>query len=184
MDRKEFLKGVCGLGVCGCVLGLFRPAEPLRAEEAAPAKPPAKDPRLAFAQRQVAKLVGFMAADKSADACAAMIERTGRECAKAGPLQARFKGDPEGYLAAIKKAWGTDSTWDKKQGLFTVTVPEGECGCPLVDPAQTPAFWCRCSVGYQQEAFGTVLGQEVRVTLRESKLGGAKRCVFEVRYTP
>ncbi len=184
MNRKEFLKGVCGLGVCGCVLGLFRPAESLRAEETAPAKPPAKDPRLAFAQRQVAKLVGFMAADKAAEACAAMIEQTGRECAKAGPLHTRHKGDLEGYLAAIRKAWGTDATWDKARSIVTVAVPEGECGCPLVDPAQTPAFWCRCSVGYQHEAFETVLGKKVQVTLKESKLNGAKRCIFEVRYTP
>jgi len=176
MDRKEFLKGACGLGVCGCALNFLAAPEPLPAEEAA-----AQDQRLAFARYQVAKLVGFMAADLTAEACAGIIEKTGRECAKLGQLQARFKGDPEGYLAAIKKAWGTDSSWDKEKGIITLAVPEGECQCPLVDNRRTPALWCNCSLGYQKEAFETIFGKPVQASLKQSKLGGNKRCVFEVK---
>ena len=175
MDRKDFLRSACGLGVCGCVLNFLATPELARTEDAAP-----PDQRLAFARYQVAMMVGFMAADAAAAACAGIIEKTGRECAKLGQLQARFKGDPQGYLAAIKKAWGTDSSWDKGNGVITVSVPEGECGCPLVDSRRTPAFWCNCSVGYQKESFETVLGKPVRVTLKESKLAGSRRCVFEV----
>jgi hypothetical protein len=176
VDRKEFLKSVCGLGVCGCAMSIVGAPAKVQAEEAAP-----PDQRLAFARYQVANLVGFMANDATASACAAMVEKTGRECAKLGQLQVKFKGDPEGYLAAIKKAWGTESTWDKEKGVITVTVPEGECGCPLVDNKRTPAFWCNCSVGYQKEAFGTVFGKPVQASLKESKLSGSKRCVFEVK---
>lgn len=176
MDRKDFLKGACGIGICGCALNFLGKPEKLRAEDAAPV-----DQRLAFARYQVANMVGFMAADATATACAGIIEKTGRECAKLGQLQVKFKGDPQGYLAAIKKAWGTDSTWDKEKGIITIAVAEGECGCPLVDRKRTPAFWCNCSVGYQKESFATIFGKPVQVSLKESKLAGAKRCVFEVK---
>ncbi len=175
MDRKEFLKSACGLGVCGCALSLLGAPEPLHAEDTA-----APDRRLAFARYQVAKMVGFMATDMKPEACAGILEKAGRECAKVGQLQVRFKGDPEGYFAAIKKSWGTDSSWDKEKGIITVTVAEGECGCPLVDSQRTPALWCNCSVGYQKEAFETIFGRPVKASLKESKLSGSKRCVFEI----
>jgi hypothetical protein len=59
MDRKEFLKSACGLGVCACTMGLLGLPEPLQAGE-----PPAEDQRLAFVRYQLAKMVGFMATDR------------------------------------------------------------------------------------------------------------------------
>jgi hypothetical protein len=175
MDRKDFLGSLCGLGVCGCALGCLGATELLAAgEEAAP------DQRLLFARHQLAKIVGFMAAGATPEASVSILEKAGRECAKLGRLQAQFKGDPQGYFAAAKKYWGTDFSWDRERGIVTVAVAEGECGCPLVDGRKTPAFWCHCSVGYQKEAFEAVFGRPVKATLKESKLGGSKRCVFEV----
>ncbi len=175
MDRKEFLKSACGLGVCGCALGLLGMPTAASAADAS-----AEEQRLAFVRYQLAKLLGFMAADAPADACAGILEKTGRECAKLGTLGAKFKGDPDGYLAAVKQLWGTDSSWDKQTGVVTVSVAEGPCGCPLVDARRTPAVWCNCSVGYQKESFEAVFGRPVQARLKESKLSGAKRCVFEV----
>jgi hypothetical protein len=174
MDRKEFLS-VCGLGACGCAMSLLGPSDLVSAEEPAPA-----DPRLLMARHQVAKMVGFMAAESKAEPYAAILEKAGRECAKQGRL-AKFKGDPEGYFAAAKGAWGTEFSWDKQKGTVTVKVREGECGCPLVDSRTMPAFYCNCSVGYQKETFETLFARPVQVTLKESKLSGAKHCVFEVR---
>jgi hypothetical protein len=179
VDRKEFLKTVCGLGVCGCVASLVDPPAALAA---APGQEP--DQRLAFARYQIAKMAGFMAAGTDAPACAEILQKTGRECAKLGQLGVKFKGNPEAYFAAARKAWGTDFQWNKQAGIVTVAVPEGECGCPMVDSKRTPAFFCNCSVGYQREAFEAILGRPVQVSLKESKLGGSKRCVFEVRLSP
>jgi hypothetical protein len=179
VDRNAFLRTVCGLGVCGCVASLVDPPEALAAP---PEQMP--DQRLAFARYQVAKMVGFMEAGTTAPACAEILEKTGRECAKVGGLAARFKGDPEGYMATARKAWGTDFQWDREKGIVTVAVAEGECSCPLVDNRRTPAFFCNCSVGYQKESFGTVFGRPVQASLKESKLAGSKRCVFEVTLSP
>ena len=175
MDRKEFLKSACGLGACGCALSLVVSPETLAA--AAPEPP---DQRLAFARYQIAKMTGFMAAGTSAPACAEVLQKTGRECAKLGQINVKFKGDPDGYFAAARKAWGTDFSWNKEKGIVTVTVAEGECSCPMVDSRRTPAFFCNCSVGYQKEAFETIFGKPVQVSLKESKLGGSKVCVFQV----
>jgi predicted hydrocarbon binding protein len=176
MDRKDFLKRACGLGVCGCVASLLGVPDVLEAQTDG-----VQAQRLAFAQHQVGKMLGFMASDVPAGTLARILEKTGRECARLGPLPAAFRGKPEGYFIAAKKNWGTDFSWDKDKGLITVTVAEGPCTCPLVAYGETPALWCNCSVGYQQEAFETVFGKPVQVSLRESKLAGSKRCVFEVR---
>ena len=175
MNRKEFLRSVCGLGVCGCALGVLETAGADQTDKTA-----AEDQRLLFARYQLAKLVEFMAADVPSEACTAVLEKTGRECARLGQLGRQYKGNPEGYFATAKQNWGTDFTWDREKGTVTVAVAEGPCGCPLVSAKRTPAVWCTCSVGYQKESFEAVFGRPVQVCLKESKLGGAKRCVFEV----
>lgn len=176
MDRKEFLKNACGLGVCGCVLSALGAGEPVLAQAV-----DAPDQRLVFARYQLAKMLGFMASEAPAEACARILEKTGRECAKLGQLPGMFKNNPEGYFAAAKKNWGTDFAWDREKGVITVAVAEGPCGCPMVDSRRTPAVWCNCSVGYQKETFETIFGRPVGVSLKESKLGGGRRCVFEVK---
>jgi len=177
VDRKEFLKDVCRWGVCGCVLSLRATTDSLHADDAA------TDQRLVFARYQLSKMVGFMAADTTSDAAVGILQKTGRECAKLGKLHTNFKNDPEGYFAAAKKSWGTDFVWDKDNKRITVAVAEGQCGCPLVDPKRTPVLWCNCSVGYQMETFETIFGKTIHVSLKESKLNGGKRCVFEIRLT-
>ena len=176
MDRKQFLKLACGLGACGCATKLAGHASALEGPEPRPSE----DPRLRFARYQVANLVGFLGADLPVEACAGAIERAGRECAKLGQLHTRFRNDPEGYFEAGRRNWGTDFKWDKSKNIITVTVAEGPCGCPLVDPKRTPALWCNCSVGYQKESFETVFGRPVKARLLASKLSGSKHCVFEV----
>ena len=175
MDRKEFLKSACGLGVCGCALNLLGAASPLEAAE-----PSAEEQRSRFVKYQLSKLLGFMAADVPAEATAGILEKTGRECAKVTQFHVQFKGDPEGYFAAAKKAWGAEIVWDKEKGVVTSTGPEGDCGCPLVSMKRTPAVWCNCSIGYQKETFETIFGRPVQGRLKESKLAGSKRCVFEI----
>ena len=176
MDRKEFLKSACNLCACGCVVGLLGGPEILAEEQ----KPPA-DQRLAFARYQVAKMVGLMSAEANAPTCKPILEGMGRECASLSLAQANLKGDPEGYFAAAREAWGTEFSWDKERGVITVTGTEKVCSCPLVDIRKTPVFFCNCTVGYQKEAFERIFGGPVEVSLKASQLSGAKRCVFEVR---
>jgi len=179
VNRKTFLKTMCGLGACGCVASVLDPPF-----AAAGGQADVPDQRLAFARYQVAKLAGFMAASPAVSACTEIVQQTGRECAKLTGLAAKFKGNPEGYFAASREAWGTDFQWDKAKGVVVVTVAGGPCGCPLVDARRTPPFWCNCSLGYQEEMFSAVFGRPAEATLKESKLAGGRHCVFEVRVAP
>lgn len=179
MDRKTFLKSMCGLGVCGCAARVLDPPALL-----ASGQPEAQDQRLVFARNQIAHVVRFMAASAAVPACTEVLEKTGGECARLGGAGTKFKGDPEGYFAAARKAWSTEFHWDKAAGRITVAVAEGPCGCPLVDAGRTPSFWCNCSVGYQKEVFAGVFGRPVQASIKQSKLAGDARCVFEVLVGP
>lgn len=178
MDRKQFLKKTCEIGVCGCALSFLTPQKSLLAEEVTPS-----DRKLEFARYILAKMVGFMADGTEKSDWAGLLEKTGRECSKLYQNSPQFKGKPDEYLIAIKKAWGTESLWDKEKGIITLTGPETECGCPLVDKKLTPVFWCNCSVGFQKETFETIFGKPVQVILKESKLRGGKRCIVDVQLT-
>lgn len=175
MDRKEFLMRACGLGVCGCALNLIGSPGLVHAADTQQ-----EDQRLLFARYQLAKLLGAMVAGTPAETCAGILEQTGRECARLGQLGVRFKGNPEGYFAAARQAWGTEFTWDREKGVVTVAVAAGPCGCPLVDPKRTPSVWCNCSVGYQKESFEAIFGRPVQARLKETKLAGGTRCIFEL----
>lgn len=175
MNRRNLLKYACGLGTCGCAAGLLDRTGHLGVVSAQ-----TQDQRLAFARYQVAKMVALMAVDPGSPACERVLQGTGRECAKLGGLAARFRGKPDEYFAAATAQWGTAFVWDREKGVITVTVAEGACGCPLVDVKRTPAVFCHCSVGYQQESFETLFGRPVQAVLKASKLGGNARCIFEV----
>lgn len=126
MDRKQFLQRICGAGICGCALSFLAAPEALKAEEAAwPVQ------RLAFARYQLAS---FMAAGQDATACAGFIQMTGCECAKLGQLPVKFKGNPDGYLAAFRKLWGTESTRDRRTASSSSPYPRASAAARLSTP--------------------------------------------------
>jgi predicted hydrocarbon binding protein len=187
MDRKDFLKKACGVGVCGCALPLLSAmglavAAETPAASTPPAPPqPAEDWRLGFTRRQYAKMLGFLSTDVPADVSAKIMEKTGRECSKSCTFIAEHRGDVEGYFAQIHKLWGEVATYDREKGIITITTPERPCVCPMVGGPDTPPVICNCSLGWQAQTYETVLGKKVTVTLKEAALRGGKRCQFEIK---
>jgi hypothetical protein len=100
---------------------------------------------------------------------------------QAGPAAGQVQRQSRRLPGRVPEALGHGIHTGQENGIIIVSVPEGECGCPLVDATRTPAFWCNCSVGYQKESFETMFGRQVQVALKESKLAGGTRCVFAVR---
>lgn len=180
MHRKEFLKHACGFGACSCaVAALFASATAVAAEETAPTKP--EDESLAFARRRYATLISAVAARTDAATTAAVLEDVGRSCAKTAPLVTAFAGDPGGFIAEIRKAWHAEVTYDAERGVIDLAFPPADdCYCPLLRKAVSPAVACSCSLGWQKQAFGTVLGRPVTAEIRESVLRGGTRCAFRV----
>ena len=110
-----------------------------------------------------------------------LVEQLGRNCAKRIGWANEFKGNVRGFFQRMKENQGEVIEFDEAAGVITITSPERDCVCAMVDSKRTPAYFCHCSVGWQKETYETILGRKVEVEVTESVLKGSKRCVFEVR---
>jgi hypothetical protein len=189
MERKEFLKQACALGLCSCtVASLFASAVVQAADEPKPApKPEAKpeDWRIGFAQQRYAKLLSVLAAKVDEPTLNAALQEVGRFCGSTVKFVVPYAGNPEGFLAEIRKQWPVTVDYDAVKGVVSLAFPAtGECPCALVRKGVTPAVVCQCSLGWQKQVFGIVFGRPVEVELKESLLRGDPRCAFVIRARP
>jgi hypothetical protein len=186
MNRKDFLKQTCGIGLCACtVASLFASATtPTSATPEAASKPATspEDRRLDFARQRYAKLLTVLSARVDESTLHGVLEDVGRFCASnVGPVKAHA-GDPDGFLALMKDSWKADVNYDRERGVVSLAFPStGKCPCALVGTGTTPAVQCQCSLGWQKQAFETVFGRPVKAELKESLLRGGSRCAFEIR---
>jgi predicted hydrocarbon binding protein len=108
-------------------------------------------------------------------------EQLGRNCAKSIGWGKKYKGNPEGFFKQMERSQGEKFEYDKANGIITVTTPERDCVCKLVNSKLTPAYFCHCSMGWQKHMYETILDKSVETELKESVLQGSKRCVFQIR---
>ena len=189
MKRNEFLKACCA-GLCGCgVMGLLAPlaasAEGAdRQTTTAPAVPAEIDAlkqQIAGARERFAKLVTIMGEDLDGAVRAKILTRLGRQCAQAyRPLFEKYRGNPKGFHELVKTAWLESAETDAETGVLSVAGKPAPCACPLVKAGRTPAEFCQCSAGWQEEAYSTVLDKPVAVEIEETVLRGGKRCRFRI----
>jgi hypothetical protein len=186
MKRNEFLVA-CASGVCGCgLLGLLAPATAAAEEKeapaaAAPAECEQTKQQLDGARERFAILVTAMGAQLDDATRQKLLQQTGRECARPWtPFFEKHRGDLPGFLAKAKSAWLERADFDEKAGVLRVAGKPGPCACPLVKVGRTPADFCRCSTGWNELAFSTVVGKPVKVELEESVLRGDPRCSFRI----
>ena len=186
MKRNEFLKA-CASGVCGCgLLGLLAPVA-ARAEEkqspatALPAECEQTKQQLDGARERFAILVTAMGEQLDDATRQKLLQQMGRECAKPWtPFFEKHRGDLQGFLVKAKTAWLERADFDEKTGVLRVAGKPGPCSCPLTKVGRTPADFCRCSTGWNEAAFSTVVGKPVRIELEESVLRGDPRCSFRI----
>ena len=176
MDRKNFLRSACGLGVCSCVgMGLI-PAGKLNA-----ANSQENDPKDKFVKNRFAKLIGILDSTLDEQTKNKIIESLGKECAKDGSISNRYLNNPEGFFDEIHNRWGENFTYDKAKGIIRIVTPERDCVCPFVDSKIISKSVCQCSVGWQTQTYQTIFGKEVEAKCVESVVRGSKKCVFEVK---
>ena len=185
MDRRDLLKQTCGMGLCACAASGIM-AQASQAGEAGPA-PQDTDRQLKRLQwwqdhtkKQIAKLWALLEPHLDEKTRLNIIEQLGRNCASMLGWARQFKGNTEGFFQKMKESQGEELTFDKEKGIITVTTPERDCVCGLVNSKITPAYFCQCSIGWQKETYETILGKKVEVELKESVLRGSKRCVFRI----
>ena len=178
MTRIDFLKSfTCRL--CAC-LGA---GATLPTDSGASEVDPTGDWRLRFVRRRYAKLIEILASRMDEEALNETLCELGGYCATTDVRLPTYRGDFEGYREHLQQTASGDAvTYDRAQGVITVTSPErSDCFCPLASVhTPTPKTVCNCSLGWQQKTWETVLGKKVQVTLKESVLRGGQRCVFQI----
>ena len=190
MKRRELLSRACGMGMCSC-------AGPLILDESCSAAQEnntdseelqklqkelsRKQWWLNHAAKQLAKLWVLLEPELDDTKRREILEQLGRNCAKSIGWSQKFIGNPEGFFNYVNQKNGETFTYDKENGIITVVTRERDCDCQLVDTKITPAYFCHCSMGWQKQMYETIFGKAVDTELKESVLGGSKRCVFEVR---
>ena len=186
MKRNDFLK-TCGAGVCGCgLLGLMAPFAASAESEAGQSTASKADDspskrQLEAAQERFAKLLTIMDEDLDEATRLKILERLGHVCAQDySALFQKYRGDLPGFLAKIKTAWVERTEYDEKTGLLRVIGKPSPCACPLVKNGRTPGDFCDCTLGWQKEAFSTVVGKPVTAEIEETVLRGGTRCSFRI----
>ena len=185
MEKREFLKKMCGMGMCACTASFAASESPHTETEDDECKK-AKEMnwrlewRLNLAKRQYSTLLTQIEPEIPVDKLAQMLEDMGRNCARNLGWAEKYKGNPEGFFKYMHEHAGEQLSFDESGKIINIVTPDRPCVCPVVNISEIPDYYCNCSKGWQKETYETILGKPVEVMIRESALRGSKRCVFEV----
>jgi hypothetical protein len=183
MDRKEFIKEACWLGIaCG---GSMLFADPKAAAQPAEAKQDSSASERGRKLREAWIVTLMENMEKTLDEATRrnLMGQCGRACARRGPLYETaklYRGDAAKFVETVGSRIGRDLC-NIKDNVIHWGYPR--CYCELVaeGPARLPDSYCFCSVGWVEEMFETVLGKPVKVELLQSVKRGAPDCRFTIR---
>ncbi len=141
-------------------------------------------------QEQVTNILAFIDASQSEPVKETIFTRLGHECFYARKLDAwieSYKGNVQAFLDRINvehasKYWERlEFAEDRSMLILTGRKVEG-CACAFADRPNPPLALCNyCCKNFQQELFGTLLGQQVEVTITAAYLLGGERCNTTIR---
>ncbi len=180
MNRKEFIKSACQIGVAS---GAFLIAE----SDGCCAMPSEQEDqsvnrREKFTQDWIRTLMNNMDSQMDEATRIKLMEASGRACARRDAVNAakECKGDLDKFLATMRKWVGADNV--RKDGN-KVHLVYSKCLCPMVQSGtdRLSDTYCNCSRGWVKEMFETVHGKPVEVRLTESIMRGGKACRFVVQ---
>ena len=178
MKRKEFLNSACLFGICSCVGMPFLAGPELHAAPLIDKKE--EDWRIGFMQRRFSKVLDIVNSKVGVERRKEIIEELGRECAKDNQdFYLKYKDNIEGFFAEIKARWIESAEYNREERTIKLIGKKtGACGCPFVDKSLITKDLCGCSLGYQKEVYGAILGRPVESDILESVLYGGERCSF------
>jgi predicted hydrocarbon binding protein len=182
MKRKDFLNSACVLGVCSCVgMPILSNSKFFTASLDDQKKD--EDWRIGFMQKRFAKLWDVIDSKVDKEKKSEIIEGLGRECAKEyQSFYLKYKNDIEGFLTAMKSQSLESGEYIKEENTIKLIGKKtGVCGCPFVDKSLISKDFCKCSIGYQKEAYEIILGRPIESKITESVLYGDERCSFEIK---
>jgi hypothetical protein len=187
MNRKEFVRDcVAAVGAAGfCCAGKTHEA---MAAEVASATCNAKEledvsGRADAAKLRFSKLVEILETRLPEQERKQVFHALGVKCADTyrADLIDRYKGNIRGFLEEGRQHWMAEADYDEAKGTIRIVDKGPSCSCPMVKIGVTPGSFCDCTLGWQEEAYGEILGRPVKAELEESILRGGKRCVYRIR---
>jgi hypothetical protein len=185
MDRKNFLKSACGLGICSCAgFGLLA-NDKLLASVMQTSQSDKKTPLVPVDERQIKNVLKYIDASMDEPVKKSIFEKLGAEhLTDEGFINYinDTKKNLKGYFDRINS--NKDTYWEKiEYNPETSTIkitgrPADRCACSYAQTENPPISLCKhCCVGFQKRMFEMLLGKPVtRVQLDESYLLGGKRC--------
>jgi hypothetical protein len=136
-------------------------------------------------QEQVRNILKFIDASQSESVKNSIFSRLGHECFCARKLDEwieQYSGDVQAFLDRVN-VQRASKYWERLEfsedgTTLTLTGKKVQgCACAFADCAQPPLSLCHyCCKNFQQELFGTLLGQKVEVRITEAYLLGDERC--------
>ena len=180
MNRKEFIKKACQIGVTSGAALLVPESDdccamPIEQEEQSMSK------KEKFTQDWIKTLMSDMDSQLDEGTRVKLMEQSGRACARQGAVNAAIacKGNLDKFLESMRKWVGEDNV--RRDGN-RIHLVYSKCLCPLVQSGseRLSDTYCNCSRGWVKEMCETVLAKPVDVQLTESIKRGGKACRFIV----
>ena len=182
MERRNFF----GIG-CSCgILSLLR-AQQLSGQDENNEHSVEKKKHIPqeMNHEQVKNILKFIDSSQSESIKESIFSRLGYECFYSRNLNKWIEGYTDNIQAFLDRIniQNQSRYWEKLEFnadrtilTFTGKKVEG-CACAFADCPQPPKSLCYyCCKNFQQELFGTLLGQKVSVEIRKSFLLGDDRC--------
>ena len=185
MDRKDFLKSTCGLGICSCIgIGLLT-NDKLFASGIQNIQDAKNTPLVPVDVKQIQNVFSYIDSSMDEQVKKSIFEKLGAEHFADEGFKNWInnkKKDLKEYFDNINS--NKDTYWEKieydpEASAIKITgKPVDRCACPYTRPENPPLSLCNyCCVGFQKAMFEMLLGKPViKVQLDESYLLGGNRC--------
>ncbi|MGA2406339.1 MAG: hypothetical protein ABSF81_06265 [Bacteroidales bacterium] len=184
MNRKNFCKTTCGLGIGSCFgFGLLSNSN-LSATDKQIQEATKSTPVVPIDQRQIQNVLRFVDSSMDESVKKQIFERLGLE----HTTKDRYASWINGYKKDIKSFFdmvntNKDTYWEKLEynpDLSAIKVTGrlvDKCACPYAQCENPPKSLCNyCCKSYQKQMFEMLLEKKVNVQIDESFLLGGKRC--------
>ena len=186
INRKDFMKdcaaALCATGLC-CGIRSPKAAAENAGQSCDPKELSDTQSRAEAARLRFSGLIQVLEARLPEQERKQVLHSLGAKCADTyrASLLDRYKGNLKGFLEEGRRNWMAEATYDEANGLIRIVDKGPHCSCPMVKEGSTPPSFCDCTLGWQEEAYSTILGRPVKAELEASILRGDKRCIYRIR---
>jgi hypothetical protein len=185
MDRKDFLKSACGLGICSCAGVSLLTDYKLSAAVIENTDTDKKTPLVPVDLRQIQNVLSYIDSLTDESMKKNIFEKLGAEHVAHEGFKNWInenKKNIKGYFDWINS--NKDNYWEKIEYdpvASTVKItgkPVDRCACPYAQPEKPTFSLCNyCCIGFQKAMFEALLDKPViKVQIDESYLLGGNRC--------